>query len=283
MCAAPWRRRCPRVVGTLRAPALLRLTLHPIYNGSSAVPHCCASLALLRWLLSALLPSEAPPALTVDSLLHRGETRGPALGVRASLPRSPGWRGSLPVMDHSLFGCLRGPPGPHTPAQGLHSAFSQSPLALHGHSDHVSYPELPGASPPCTLPGYPGDGGAFGGQLHRGHHPPPLPPLPPQQHTSGWHVSQMPSPSSTRHGLCVPPPGPSSPDLRSGTPTATPADPDRRNGKRKSDSSGERRSKRWRTPPLPPKASTLMTRRFVTHLSKCHAWRLVSRRRQFIR
>ncbi|MFT7811379.1 homeobox protein MOX-2-like isoform X1 [Arapaima gigas] len=140
-------------------------------------------------------------------------------------------------MDHSLFGCLRGPPGPHTPAQGLHSAFSQSPLALHGHSDHVSYPELPGASPPCTLPGYPGDGGAFGGQLHRGHHPPPLPPLPPQQHTSGWHVSQMPSPSSTRHGLCVPPPGPSSPDLRSGTPTATPADPDRRNGKRKSDSS----------------------------------------------
>ncbi|XP_029104328.1 homeobox protein MOX-2-like [Scleropages formosus] len=142
-------------------------------------------------------------------------------------------------MDHSLFGCLRGPPGPHAPTQGLHSAFAQSPLAPHGHSERgVSYPELPGASPPCALPGYPGEGAVFGGQLHRGHHHPPPQSQP---HAPGWHVSQMPSPppprSGARHGPCAPPPGPSSPDLRSGTPTTTPADPDRRNGKRKSDSS----------------------------------------------
>ncbi|KAL0962123.1 hypothetical protein UPYG_G00335950 [Umbra pygmaea] len=110
-------------------------------------------------------------------------------------------------MDHSLFGCLR---SPHALDQGLHPhpAFTQSPLVLHGRSDHVSYPDLPGSSPPCG--GYPGAGeeGAYGGQLqhHRGGHLHQQHPHHPQHHThqTPWHIPQMPSPN-TRHGLCLPP------------------------------------------------------------------------------
>nr|XP_029515048.1 homeobox protein MOX-2-like [Oncorhynchus nerka] len=113
-------------------------------------------------------------------------------------------------MDHSLFGCLR---SPHAPAQGLHPhpAFTQSPLVLHGRSDHITYSNLPDSSPPCG--GYPGPGGeeAYGGQQHhhRGgllhqhqqhpHHSQH------QAHQTPWHVPQIPSPN-TRHGLCLPPP-----------------------------------------------------------------------------
>ncbi|KPP60368.1 homeobox protein MOX-2-like [Scleropages formosus] len=223
-------------MSTLWAPALLLLTLHPIYNGSSAAsrrsacaqrlprsPRRCSPLSRRlrspcrrpradrgqpKRRSSASTPRASQPSFA-PSL--REEAGGPAPGARSSFPRLPGRSGSRPVMDHSLFGCLRGPPGPHAPTQGLHSAFAQSPLAPHGHSERgVSYPELPGASPPCALPGYPGEGAM----------PSPPPPR-----------------SGARHGPCAPPPGPSSPDLRSGTPTTTPADPDRRNGKRKSDSS----------------------------------------------
>ncbi|XP_028819854.1 homeobox protein MOX-2b [Denticeps clupeoides] len=95
-------------------------------------------------------------------------------------------------MDHSLFGCLR---SPHTPAQGLHPAFSQSPLALHGRSDHVSYPDLPGTSPPCS---FPGEEGGYGTPPHRGH--------PTQQHLHQpvWHRPQMPSSGATHNGLRLP-------------------------------------------------------------------------------
>ncbi|KAM6958707.1 homeobox protein MOX-2b [Aplochiton taeniatus] len=158
-------------------------------------------------------------------------------------------------MDHSLFGCL---PSPHTPGQALHPAFAQSPLTLHGRSDHVSYPDLAGSSPPC---GYPGEERTFGGPHQRCH-------LPQQhtlhlQHQTGWHVPQMPSPNA-RHGLCLPPPDALGPELCSGAPnmcgpnpslgssepsrascvsgdygrqTLSPENPDRRVGKGKSDSS----------------------------------------------
>ncbi|XP_035267364.1 homeobox protein MOX-2 [Anguilla rostrata] len=165
-------------------------------------------------------------------------------------------------MDHTLFGCLR---SPHASAQALHPAFAQSPLALHGRSDHVSYPDLAGSSSSCIVAGYPGDEGLFGGQHHRGHpgqqqhhHPP--------QHQPGWHIPPMPSPSpaSGRHSLCLPSPDSASPDLCPGgpslcastpslganTPTGascvpgdfgrqalSPAEAEKRNGKRKSDSS----------------------------------------------
>ncbi|RXM37229.1 Homeobox protein MOX-2 [Acipenser ruthenus] len=166
-------------------------------------------------------------------------------------------------MDHTLFGCLR---SPHAPAQGLHPAFSQSSLALHGRSDHVSYPDLSTSSPTCIIAGYSNDEGLFAGQHHRGHH---------QQHHQqqqhhqalqpNWNIPQMPSHSTaTRHSLCLQPPDSGSPDLgtrppnlcastpslSTSTPTGascvpgdfgrqalSPAEAEKRTGKRKSDSS----------------------------------------------
>ncbi|XP_056142762.1 homeobox protein MOX-2 [Lampris incognitus] len=113
-------------------------------------------------------------------------------------------------MDHTLFGCLR---SPHAAPQGLHPAFTQSPLTLHGRSDHISYPDLASASStsspsPCIISSYPVDEGLFAGQHHhphRGHlpsqqhhHPPP--------HQVPWHIPQMPSPAiaASRHNLCHP-------------------------------------------------------------------------------
>ncbi|KAM6967929.1 homeobox protein MOX-2 [Aplochiton taeniatus] len=131
-------------------------------------------------------------------------------------------------MDHTLFGCLR---NPHAPAQALHPAFTQSPLALHGRSDHVSYPDLAcSTSSPsaCIISSYPADEGLFSGQHHH-HHPHPHHhrggqqqqhhPLP--QHQETWHIPHMASPGSagSRHSLCHPHPhsgsdsGPLAPDL----------------------------------------------------------------------
>ncbi|XP_051992469.1 homeobox protein MOX-2-like [Xyrauchen texanus] len=163
-------------------------------------------------------------------------------------------------MDHSLFGCLR---SPHAPAQALHPAFTQSSLALHGRSDHVSYPDLPGPSPPCS---YPGDEGSFAGAHHRVH-PTPQHPHHSQHHPS-WHVQQMPLIGGDRHGLCLPHPEATVAELCSsggagpqglctgnttqagsdpsgvscvpgefGRMTISPVEPERRNSKGKSDSS----------------------------------------------
>ncbi|XP_030645333.1 homeobox protein MOX-2b [Chanos chanos] len=161
-------------------------------------------------------------------------------------------------MDHSLFGCLR---SPHAPAQALHPALTQSPLALHGRSDHISYPDLPGPSPPCS---YPPEEGTFGGPHHRSHPPQQHPHHP--QHQPAWHIPQMPSPAGARHGLCLPHPdaavqelcgagGPGAQTMCPSNPggtdpsgascvsgdfgrqTMSPVEPERRNGKGKSDSS----------------------------------------------
>ncbi|KAM8826807.1 homeobox protein MOX-2 [Synchiropus picturatus] len=119
-------------------------------------------------------------------------------------------------MDHTLFGCLR---SPHAPAQTLHPAFTQSPLALHGRSDHVSYPDLASSSSssstsspaPCIISSY--EEGLFPGQHHHHHHHhhphrahlPPQQHHPPPQHRPAWHVPQMPSPGNgARHSLCHP-------------------------------------------------------------------------------
>lgn len=133
----------------------------------------------------------------------------------------------LHEMDHTLFGCLR---SPHAPAQALHPAFTQSPLTLHGRSDHVSYPDLASSSSssstsspsPCIISSYPSDDGVFSGQHHhhphRGHLPSQQHHHPPQHHAA-WHIPQMPSPGSTRHNLCHPhshsshDSGPTPPDL----------------------------------------------------------------------
>ncbi|CAB1436461.1 unnamed protein product [Pleuronectes platessa] len=141
----------------------------------------------------------------------------------------------LHAMDHTLFGCLR---SPHAPAQALHPAFTQSPLTLHGRSDHVSYPDLASSSSssstsspaPCIISSYPVDDGLFPGQHHHHHHHPHphshrghLPSHQhhhqPQHHAS-WHIPQMPSPgATTRHNLCHPlslsshDSGPTPPDL----------------------------------------------------------------------
>ncbi|XP_041102211.1 homeobox protein MOX-2 [Polyodon spathula] len=168
-------------------------------------------------------------------------------------------------MDHTLFGCLR---SPHAPAQGLHPAFSQSSLSLHGRSDHVSYPDLSTSSPTCIIAGYSNDEGLFAGQHHRGHH---------QQHQQqqqqhhhqalqpNWNIPQMPShTAATRHSLCLQPPDSgssdlgtrpptlcaSTPSLGTSTPTGascvpgdfgrqalSPAEAEKRTAKRKSDSS----------------------------------------------
>ncbi|XP_030012946.1 homeobox protein MOX-2 [Sphaeramia orbicularis] len=117
-------------------------------------------------------------------------------------------------MDHTLFGCLR---SPHAQAQALHPVFTQSPLTLHGRSDHISYPDLASSSSssstsspsPCIISSYPTDEGLFSGQHH--HHPHRSPHLssqqhhhPPQHHHAPWHISQMPSPpgSNAHHNLC---------------------------------------------------------------------------------
>lgn len=115
-------------------------------------------------------------------------------------------------MDHSLFGCLR---SPHAPAQGLHSAITQSPLTLHGRSDHVSYLDLPSSSPPYSYSGGE-DNGVFGSPAHRGHLPQQHPLHP--QHLPGWPVPlQMPSPNA-RHSGCLPPLEATAPELCSGGP-----------------------------------------------------------------
>ncbi|XP_075901879.1 homeobox protein MOX-2 [Nelusetta ayraudi] len=144
-------------------------------------------------------------------------------------------------MDHTLFGCLR---SPHAPAQALHPAFAQSPLTLHGRSDHVSYPDLASSSSssstsspsPCIISGYPLDDGLFPGQHHHHHHhhhhhrgagagagsgahghlPSQQHQHPPQPHHAPWHLPQMPSAGGGggggRHGgLCHPPPPPPPP------------------------------------------------------------------------
>ncbi|KAF7648300.1 hypothetical protein LDENG_00159320 [Lucifuga dentata] len=123
-------------------------------------------------------------------------------------------------MDHSLFGCLR---SPRVPAQGLHAAITQSPLTVHSRSDHVSYPDLPGSSPPC---GYPAgeDGEVFGSPAHRGHLPQQHPLHP--QHPPDWTVPpQIPSPNA-RHAICMPPLEAAAPDPCSGGPNLCSTNPD---------------------------------------------------------
>ncbi|KFP68717.1 Homeobox protein MOX-2, partial [Cariama cristata] len=152
-------------------------------------------------------------------------------------------------MDHTLFGCLR---SPHATAQSLHP-FSQSSLALHGRSDHMSYPDLSSSSSSCIIAGYPNEEGI--------HHQQ-------QQHQAlqtNWHIPQMSSPpAAARHSLCLQPDSGGPPELGSsppvlcsnssslGTNTPTgaacapgdygrqalsPVETEKRSGKRKSDSS----------------------------------------------
>ncbi|XP_026790518.3 homeobox protein MOX-2 [Pangasianodon hypophthalmus] len=169
-------------------------------------------------------------------------------------------------MDHTLFGCLR---GPHAPPQALHPAF-----ALHSRSEHLSaYPDLSSSSssssPSCVVSCYPGEDGLFGGHGHqRGppitqqHHP-----VTPQPQQGSWHIPQMSSVSNSnvRLGLGMAgtdsgssdmvPGGPSlcasTPSLGGAVPsgvsclpggdfgrqTLSPAEAEKRNGKRRSDSS----------------------------------------------
>ncbi|MGH0127833.1 UNVERIFIED_CONTAM: hypothetical protein FKN15_042900 [Acipenser sinensis] len=206
-------------------------------------------------------------------------------------------------MDHTLFGCLR---SPHAPAQGLHPAFSQSSLALHGRSDHVSYPDLSTSSPTCIIAGYSNDEGLFAGQHHRGHH---------QQHQQqqqhhqalqpNWNIPQMPSHSTaTRHSLCLQPPDSGSPDLgtrppnlcastpslSTSTPTGascvpgdfgrqalSPAEAEKRTGKRKSDSSGvlSRLPGQFRSIPMRGQQRVLIDKLAVDHAYDkilCRMW-----------
>ena len=124
------------------------------------------------------------------------------------------------TMDHSLFGCLR---SPHAPAQGLHPAITQSPLTLHGRSDHISYLDLPSSSPPYNYSGGE-DNGVFGSPAHRGHLPQQQHPLHPQ-HPPGWPVPlQMPSPNA-RQNVCLPPLEATAPDLCTGSPNLCSIDP----------------------------------------------------------
>lgn len=170
-------------------------------------------------------------------------------------------------MDHSLFGCLR---NPHAPAQTLHPAFTQSSLALHGRSDHVLYPDLPGPSPPCS---YTTEDANFGGPLGRGHPSQQLPHH--HQHQPAWHIQQLPSPGSTRHSVCLPHPNTSAAELCTpggasnqnlcttnsnlvntepvggscisgefGRQTMSPVEPERRNNKVKTDNSGKNQRQR---------------------------------------
>uniref|UniRef100_A0A8C8RD33 Mesenchyme homeobox 2 n=1 Tax=Pelusios castaneus TaxID=367368 RepID=A0A8C8RD33_9SAUR len=157
-------------------------------------------------------------------------------------------------MDHTLFGCLRSP-----------HPFSQSSLALHGRSEHMSYPELSASSSSCIIAGYPNEEGMFASQ-HRGHHHHHHHHH--QQHQAlqtNWHIPQMASPpAAARHSLCLQPDSGGPPELGSsppglcsnssslGTNTPTgaacapgdygrqalsPVETEKRAGKRKSDSS----------------------------------------------
>lgn len=114
-------------------------------------------------------------------------------------------------MDHSLFGCLR---SPHTPAQGLHPAITQSSLSLHGRSDHVSYLDLPSSSPPY---GYSGgeDNGVFSSPAHRGHLPQQEHPLH-SQHLPGWSIPQQTPSPNVRHSVCLLPLEATAPELSLG-------------------------------------------------------------------
>ncbi|CAL1612425.1 unnamed protein product [Knipowitschia caucasica] len=131
-------------------------------------------------------------------------------------------------MDHTLFGCLR---SPHGPGQALHPAFSPSPLALHGRSDHVSYPELASSSSsssttspsPSVISGYPPEKGLYHPQhhTHRSHLPPQYHPS--HQHHSAppWHISHLPGNSSTtsRHNLHPHEPSPQGPPMCASPPS----------------------------------------------------------------
>ncbi|GAA6088859.1 homeobox protein MOX-2 [Tachysurus ichikawai] len=175
-------------------------------------------------------------------------------------------------MDHSLFGCLR---GPHAPPQALHPAF-----ALHSRSEHLSaYPDLSSSSssssPSCVVSCYPGDDGLFGGHGHGHQRGPPITqqhhPVTPQPQQGSWHIPQMTNVSNcnVRLGLGMAgtdsgssdmaPGGPSlcasTPSLGGAVPsgvsclpggefgrqTLSPAEAEKRNGKRRSDSSGKRK------------------------------------------
>ncbi|XP_069571229.1 homeobox protein MOX-2-like [Brachyistius frenatus] len=94
-------------------------------------------------------------------------------------------------MDHSVFGCLR---SPHTSARSLRPVIPQSPLTLHGLSNHISYLDLPSSSTSCNHRG--GENTrVFGGAAHRGHLPPQQHPLQ-SQRPSAWLVPpQTPSPN----------------------------------------------------------------------------------------
>ncbi|XP_028254944.1 homeobox protein MOX-2-like [Parambassis ranga] len=124
-------------------------------------------------------------------------------------------------MDHSLFGCLR---SPHTSAQSLHPVIPQSPLTLHGRSNHVSYLELHSSSPSCNYPEGE-DNGVFGRPVHRGslttqqQHPRN------PQHPPGWTVPpQMPSPTP-RHGVCLPSLEATAPELCLGVSNVSDSEP----------------------------------------------------------
>ncbi|XP_048419448.1 homeobox protein MOX-2 [Stegostoma tigrinum] len=163
-------------------------------------------------------------------------------------------------MDHTIFSCLR---GSHAPAQSLHH-FSQSPLALHGRSDHVAFPDLSSSS--CIITGFPNEESMFTAQRHhhhlhhhhRGH--PQQQPQAPGAGQATWHIPQISSPPPlARNTLCLQSEsgGPelgssladSSPSLNPnnplscvsgdyGRPAVTPVETEKRNSKRKSDGSG---------------------------------------------
>ncbi|XP_010013228.1 PREDICTED: homeobox protein MOX-2, partial [Nestor notabilis] len=160
---------------------------------------------------------------------------------------------------------------PHATAQSLHP-FSQSSLALHGRSDHMSYPDLSSSSSSCIIAGYPNEEGMFASQHHRGHHHHhhhhhhhQQQQQQPQALQTNWHIPQMSSPpAAARHSLCLQPDSGGPPELGSsppvlcsnssslGTNTPTgaacapgeygrqalsPVETEKRSGKRKSDSS----------------------------------------------
>uniref|UniRef100_A0A8C6U464 Mesenchyme homeobox 2a n=1 Tax=Neogobius melanostomus TaxID=47308 RepID=A0A8C6U464_9GOBI len=143
-------------------------------------------------------------------------------------------------MDHTLFGCLR---SPHAPGQALHPAFSPSPLALHGRSDHVSYPDLASSSSsttpspsPCVISSYPHEEGLYHPHHHHHHH---------HHHHPGGSGASRHSLHGGGPAMCASPPnmGSSTPGLGSGTPTGADyrhggnsAEADKRS-KRKSESS----------------------------------------------
>ncbi|XP_043550451.1 homeobox protein MOX-2-like [Chiloscyllium plagiosum] len=165
-------------------------------------------------------------------------------------------------MDHTIFSCLR---SSHAPAQNLHH-FSQSPLALHGRSDHVAFPDLSPSS--CIITGFPNEESMFTAQRHHHHlhhhhrgHPQHQPqPQAPAASQATWHIPQISSPPPlARHTLCLqsesgppelgsslvdssPSLTPSNPPCVSGDygrPGVTPVETEKRNSKRKSDGSGK--------------------------------------------